>query len=173
LIQTLRNQTQRLTTTSFSDLAYDISSLMPAPREARRSSRELGTRELLFPTPELATETRKSEALLIAEGHGRFAEAGLGLVAALLGFATLLVGGFSRFGVWKQVVGAIFLVILIKGIETMVTSALRDSPEMWGLIYLPILIGLLIVAAMLALATFPAALRFPRVARPLPEAVSQ
>lgn len=171
MIQTLRTQTQRLTTTSFSDLAYDISGLMPPAREARRSSRELSTRDLLFPTPALATETRKSEALLIAEGHGRFAEAGLGLVGALLGFATLLVGGFSRFGVWKQVVGAIFLVILIKGIETMVTSALRDSPEMWGLIYLPILIGLMIVAAMLALATFPSLLTFRRVAPTQAEAV--
>jgi lipopolysaccharide export system permease protein len=173
MIQTMQHDTGRLLTTSFSDLAYDISSLMPGARESRRSSRELATTELLWPTSELATETRKSEALLFAEGHGRFAESGLGLVAALLGFSTLLVGGFSRFGVWKQVVGAIFLVIFIKGVETMVTSALRDDPEMWFLVYVPILTGLVIVSLMLAWATWPSALVFRRTGQPDIEAVAK
>jgi lipopolysaccharide export system permease protein len=162
MIQTYRYETGRLLTTSFSDLAYDISGLMPDPRETRRSSRELRTSELLWPTEALATETRKSRELLIAEGHGRFAEAGLALVAALLGFATLLVGGFSRFGVWKQVVAAIFLVILIKGIETVVTSTLRDDPGLWPLVYLPVAAGLVIVGAMLVFVSRPALFKIRR-----------
>jgi lipopolysaccharide export system permease protein len=162
MIQTFERDTGRLITTTFADLAYDIGSLIPQNATTRRSSRELATSDLLFPTPELATETRKSEALLISEGHGRFAEAGLAFVAALVGFATLLVGGFSRFGVWKQVLAAIFLMIFVKGIETVVTGWLRDNPALWPLNYLPLAIGLFIVWLMLFWAAHPGLFRWRR-----------
>lgn len=158
MIQTFRPDTGRLVTTSFADLAYDIGGLMPDIGDTRRSSRELTTLELLFPNAELAAETRKSEVLLFSEGHGRFAEAGLGTVAALLGFATLLIGGFSRFGVWRQVVAAIFLVIFVKGVETVATGMLSDDPTLWPLIYLPIVTGLAIVWFLLFWASRPALL---------------
>ncbi len=159
MIQTLERDTGRLITTSFDDLAYDIGSLIPATAATRRSLRELSTRDLLFPTPELAAETRKSETLLISEGHARFAEAGLALAASLLGFATLLVGGFSRFGVWKQVLAAIFIMIFVKGIETIITGILRDQPELWPLTYVPLAVGLFIVWFLLFWAARPGLFR--------------
>jgi lipopolysaccharide export system permease protein len=164
MIQTLERDTGRLITTSFADLTYDIGSLIPAAAATRRSSRELSTRDLLFPTPDLTTETRKSKELLISEGHARFAEAGLALAASLLGFATLLVGGFSRFGVWKQVLAAIFIMILVKGIETIITGILRDQPGLWPLSYIPLVVGLFIVWFLLFFASRPGLFR----RRPVP-----
>ena len=67
----------------------------------------------------LFTETEAAMALtdasrgeVIEEAHGRFAQAILCVAAALIGFATLLTGGFSRFGVWRQIVLAIVLLMV-------------------------------------------------------------
>ena len=79
----------------------------------------------------------------------------LATVAALLGFATLLTGGFSRFGVWRQVVGALFLIILVKMIETLVAGTVRDSAALWPLIYLPAAFGFGVVWFLLFWSTRP------------------
>lgn len=159
MVQTLRTGSGRLITTSFQDLAYDVGTLIRLPDTSRRSSRELSTWELMSPTEALAAETRKNAGLLRVEGHERFAETALATVAALLGFATLLVGGFSRFGVWKQVLGAIFLVILVKGVESAITGVVRDNTATWPLVYLPAVSGLAIVAGLLFKAANPGLLR--------------
>ncbi len=158
-VQTLRVAERQLVTTGFADLVYDLAPLLPEPGSARRSSREFTTRALLDATDETVAATRKTAESLRAEAHDRTAETLLGLVAALLGFATLLVGQFSRFGLWRQVVAAIFLVILVKGIETLTTAAIRDTPERWWLAYLPVAAGLMIVAGLL---THVAGLLYPR-----------
>ena len=148
-VQTFRVAERQLVTTGFADLVYDIAPLLPEPGSARHSSREFTTRALLAATDETVAATRKTTETLRAEAHDRAAESLLGLVAALLGFATLLVGQFSRFGLWRQVVAAIFLVILVKGVETLTTAAIRDAPERWWLAYLPVAAGLAIVAGLL------------------------
>ncbi|MEJ6478192.1 MAG: LptF/LptG family permease, partial [Octadecabacter sp.] len=109
MVQTLETDSQRLFTTTFSDFAYDIGALITTTDERNRSVAELMTWELLSPTPALEEETRRSAAALIVAGHGRFDQALLATVAALIGFATLLTGGFSRFGVWRQIITAVFL----------------------------------------------------------------
>jgi lipopolysaccharide export system permease protein len=110
----------------------------------------------LWPSAATLAATGKPAATLRAEGHDRIAETWLALVAALLGFATLLQGQFSRFGAWRQIVSATFLVILVKGIETLTTAAVRDTPDRWWLAYLPVLAGLAVVATLLARVTSPA-----------------
>ena len=158
-VQTLRVAERQLVTTGFADLVYDLAPLLPEPGSARRSSREFTTRALLDATDETVAATRKTAESLRAEAHDRTAETLLGFVAALLGFATLLVGQFSRFGLWRQVVAAIFLVILVKGIETLTTAAIRDTPERWWLAYLPVAAGLVIVAGLLTHVARP---QYPR-----------
>lgn len=155
LAQTLQTEDQKLFTTSFADFAYNIGSLMAVVEQTGRSSREVMTWELLNPTPELEAETRRSAAQLIAEGHDRFSQAFLGTVAALLGFSALLVGGFSRFGVWRQIVGGIFLIIVIKALETVGLNVARSNPQLWFVTYLPIVAGIIIVWTLLFISTRP------------------
>ena len=166
MAQALQRQSQRLITTSFNDLAYDIGTLVNIPDATRRSSRELSTLELLSPTPDLIEETRRSAGQLVAEGHNRFAQAILGLVGPLIGFATLLIGGFSRFGVWRQVLAAIALVIVVKMIETITTNAVRVNPANWPLTYLAGLTGVVMALVLMWSTTRPAMFqRRPRGAR--------
>ncbi len=161
-IQRLEQQGGRLLTTTFADLAYDLGPLMPVAGDGSRSSREVSTGELLRPTPALLEETGKKEAQLLAEGHERIEEALIGLVAALLGLGALLQGQFSRFGVWRQVIVAVVLVILVKGVESVTSQAARADPSRWPLVYLPIVLGLGTAAGLLALAARPR--RVPREA---------
>lgn len=145
MIQTLRTKDQRLFTTSFDDFAYDIGNLIGDISKRGRRETHLSTWELLNPTPELEAETRRDAARLISRGHDRFSQSILGTVAALLGFAALMVGGYSRFGVWKQIIGAIFLIIVVKAVETMGIRIARSDPQLWMATYLQSVVGFIII----------------------------
>ena len=155
LAQTLNTSNQRLFTTSFADFSYDLGDLVSAGTPKNRSAREVSTTELLWPTQALETETGRSAAQLVAQGHDRFAQSILATVAALLGFSALLVGGFSRFGVWRQIVFAIVLIIVVKAFETVGLNAARTSPSMWFAAYLPSVVGFAIVWCLLFISTRP------------------
>ena len=155
LAQTLRRDTGRLFTTSFDDFAYNISDLIGTAQPDGRTSRELMTWELLAPDAALEAETGKSAAQLIAEGHDRFGQSLLATVGALLGFATLMVGGFSRFGVWRQIVAAVFLIIVIKALETVGLNAARTNPRLWFASYLSVATGAVMIWGLLVVASRP------------------
>ena len=75
-----------------------------------------------------------------------------------------MVGGFSRFGVWRQIVGAIFLIIVIKAVETVGINIARNNAAFWMATYLPIVLGLAIVWLLLFASTRPSLLkRKPRL----------
>lgn len=155
MAESLRTADQRLFVTDFKDFSYNISNLIQlSPREGR-SSREVMTWDLLTPTPMLAAETNRTAAQLVTEAHDRISQSLLGTVGALLGFAALMIGGFSRFGVWPQVVFAIVLIIVIKALETTGLDIARTSPQLWFATYLAVSAGLLIVAALLFVASRP------------------
>ncbi len=156
MAQILEADTQRLATTSFKDFAYDIGSFITVTTRDGRRDTQVPTLELLQASPALIAETGKTRAELIARAHDRFSQSILGSVAALLGFAALIVGGFSRFGVWRQIVVAIFLIIVIKGVETAGLNAARDDPNLWFAAYAASAVGLLFVAALLYMSAHPA-----------------
>ncbi len=155
LAQNLRGEDKRLFTTSFDDLAYNLSDLIDDTTSTRRRGSQLWTWELLNPSPEIVSEIGEERARLISRGHDRFSQAVLGTVAALLGFAALTVGGYSRFGVWRQIIGAIFLIIVIKGIESAGLNAARANEDLWIMTYLPCVGGFAIIWALLFVAGRP------------------
>jgi len=155
MAQMLDRAEGRLLTTAFAEFAYDIGALMPDTVTTRRTSREVETAALLWPDAALQAETGKSAAVLVAEGHDRFAQGVLAMVGPLIGLAMLLIGGFSRFGVWRQVIAAIFVIIGIKLIESVTTGLVRADAALWPLTYLPVASGLAIAAGLLHLAARP------------------
>lgn len=155
LVQTLRIADQRLFTTSFDDFAYNVGNLI-APLQSRgRRDTHISTWELLHPTPELQAETRQTAADLLTRAHDRFSQSILGAVAALLGFAALMVGGYSRFGVWRQIIGAIILIIIVKAVETTGLRLARSDPHLWFAAYLQSVVGLLMIWFLLFWASRP------------------
>lgn len=151
MAQTL-NRDGRLSTTNFSELAYDISGLVTGPETVRKRIEHLPTWDLLTRTAEVAEETRERPGDVLEEAHARFAQPLLCLAAALIGFAALLTGDFSRMGIGRQIVLAIFLLVLLKMIESAVTEPARADARLWPLLYLPGLTGVGLAGAMLAYA---------------------
>ncbi len=86
-------------------------------------------------------ETGESVGRAIEQLHYRVNQAFLCVVAALIGFSTLLVGGFSRFGVWRQIVAALVLLVIVKLVEGLVTDAVRANADLWPLVYAPSVVG--------------------------------
>lgn len=169
LAQTLRTETRALSTTLFQDFTYDISTLIVQNQNLNLRPRHLSTWDLLTRPEAMAALTDVPLARINEELHGRFQQALLGLVAALIGFSTLLTGSFSRFGVGRQIVVAIFLLVIVKLVESAVTDPTRNSAALWPLIYLPSVVGLVLATAMLHLAARP--FRHPRSAAE-PEALA-
>ena len=158
MVQTLALDTNRLSTTRFDEFAFDVSALVDLPTVGPRSVRQLPTTALLAPTPAIATETGYSLDALRYEGHARITEALLGFVTPLIGFAVLLMGGFSRFGIWRQIVGAVVCLIAVQMLDNVVTGIARPA-GLWPLAYAPSGFGIMLGAAFLWLSARPGLFR--------------
>lgn len=159
--QVLDGETQSLVTSGFDDFAYDISNFVDDSLIRARSLREFGSFDLIQAAPELLRETGETRASLHAQVHLRIGESLLAAAVILLSFATLMLSEFSRFGMWRQIVIAIFIVIFAKMIDTMMVSQAALNPERWPLAYVSFALGLCLSTAQLSLAAYPQ-LRFSR-----------
>jgi lipopolysaccharide export system permease protein len=145
----------RLSVVHFSDFTYDLGKMLVAEDRAPRTLNELSTRDLLFPTPELMQEVNQTRAAMLSEGHARLIQPFLGLATALIGFATLLLGAFSRFGLWRQIMGAIVMLIVIQMINNAGFSASLQSDTGWVMVYVAPILGVLASVVMLWVAQRP------------------
>jgi lipopolysaccharide export system permease protein len=150
LAQTLRRADSRLSVTRFDDFTYDVGALISArgPRIADLDERP--TRALLAPDGALLAETGVTAAKAMAEGHDRFAKPLLALTAALVAFAAMLNGGFSRSGQWPQVALASGFFIALFFLMNAANKFAAVSEAAVTLVYLPVLAGLAAAALLLA-----------------------
>ncbi len=159
LAQTYVQAEQRLSTTVFSDFSYDVGDMIGSDAGVNPNVRHMGTGALMGPRAEVAAYANTSEGRVMEELHGRFNQPILCVVASLIGFATLLAGGFSRFGVGRQIIGAIFLLVIVQLVQGAVTDPLRGNAALWPLVYLPSAVGLAMALAILGWAARPVGLR--------------
>ncbi|SEK41409.1 lipopolysaccharide export system permease protein [Roseovarius azorensis] len=159
LAQNLRGASNRLFTTHFDDFSYDISSLVSRDAIDLNKVAFASTLDMLGNPQEVAARTGTSYGIVMSQVHGRFTSALLCIVAALVGFCTLLVGTYSRFGVWRQIVLAFTLLVGLKMIESAVVAPVLITGALWPLLYLPVFLGVALSLALLALASYPGMLR--------------
>lgn len=160
MAQAVTRADTRLSVTRFADFTYDLAGLISGARREGRSVDELPTRDLLFPGAAVLAETGKTRSAFLFEGHSRFGQPLLATAAALIGFSALLLGAFSRFGLWRQILFAILLLIVVQTANTVVTGAGSRDDRGWALAYLPPLFGIGIAVGLLWLAQRPR--RLPR-----------
>ena len=166
MAQSMDRATSHLTVTRFADLTYDMVGFMADSGPRGRSAEELPTRDLLRADPALAAELGTTRAVMLQEGHSRISNPLLGLAAPLIGFSALLVGAFSRFGLWRQVLGAVILLVVVQFADNLGAQTVLRDPRLWPVQYLSAVLGLGVTVALLAAAARP---HFPsrRMARPL------
>jgi len=159
LAQRLSTADTRLATAKFADFSFDISALVNRVEARKLSPANMVTPALWDDWPTIATETNSTTGDIAEEFHSRFAQALFCVIAALVGYATLMVGGFSRFGVWREIAIAFGLLIAIDGLRGALVDAVRSDAAVWPLMYLPSLIGTVLVLGLLSFASRPQFLR--------------
>ena len=127
LAQTLDPATQRLATVRFEDFTYDLGALIENGGFRGLDLRELSTPVLLAATPQVAQQMNLNLARMRFAGHDRIARALFVIFPPLIAAACLMLGGFSRFGVWPQIMLAVALVIPLQMVWNFAeTKAVRD-----------------------------------------------
>ncbi|MBD3765467.1 MAG: LPS export ABC transporter permease LptF, partial [Rhodobacterales bacterium] len=117
MVQALGAGGQRLSVTRFADFTYDVGGLITGSTTSRRDLEELSTTDLLRADPALVEETGETRAAFLYEAHARLAKPFLAAAAAMIGFSTLLLGAFSRFGLWRQVLAAMGLLVVLQLVD--------------------------------------------------------
>ncbi len=154
-----RDGTTRIAVTRFSDFTLDLAGIIGGPGGPAQGLREMATPDLLFPDRAALEAAGIPLAEALEEGHSRLAMPLLGLAAPLFGFAALMTGGYSRFGLWRQMGLAVLGLILLQMINTSAASfALRDLRAL-PLVYAAPLLGIAAAVAILAWAQAPRRLR--------------
>jgi lipopolysaccharide export system permease protein len=125
----------------------------------------LQTPELLRADAALAAELGTTPAVLLQEGHSRISNPLLGVAAPLIGFSALLLGAFSRFGLWRQVLGAVILLVIVQFADNVAAQTVLRDATLWPLQYASAVLGLGVAAGLLAVAAGPG-LATRRMARP-------
>ncbi len=148
--QVLDRQTKRLSVTHFSDFTYDIGSALTGEVRTTPDLDELSTLALLRADPAVVAAAGSSRAAFLAAGNGRISAPLSALAAALIGFAALVQGTFSRFGLWRQILVAVLLLILMQMTGNAgMSAALRDD-GMWWAVHVAPALGIGAALAMLA-----------------------
>ena len=142
--QDFDRKTGRLAVTRFDDFSIDIGAMLATNGQRRASSDELPTMTLLRAPTEVQEQTKMSAAELQLEGHNRLAQPFLAAAAALAGFSCLLVGSFSRFGPWRQILGAILLGIVVQLVNTWSSSWAGEAEGRWPMAYAAPALGLIL-----------------------------
>lgn len=159
LAQVHVNEDGRLFTTNFGDFTYDISAFLQHSSSQTRALERVPTLELIRSGDTVADQLGLEPGWIAAELHGRVTQILICIVGALIGFSTLLVGGYSRLGAWPQIVLAFALLVLVEALRNGVADPVRDGSSPWPLMYLPAVIGLGGIYLMLFNAAHPLHLR--------------
>lgn len=142
MAQQVTGAERRLSMTRFADFTYDLSGLLPDAAPGARNIDALSTAELLSADPALLAETGETRAAFLYDAHNRIAQPFLAVAAALIGFAALLMGTFSRFGLWRQVGLAVVLLVLVQAIASVATGLGLRSDRGWIWAYAAPIFGL-------------------------------
>lgn len=141
MAQSLDRKTNKLSVIKFDDFVYDVAALLSRSEAGKLDAGALSTAQLMWPTKNVRQNTNETLPELQAAGHERISQALLCIVASLLGFGSLLIGGFSRFGLWKQILLAVVSLILLKLLDNYMVNQASSAKGLWPFVYLTSVIG--------------------------------
>jgi lipopolysaccharide export system permease protein len=151
LIQSLDHESMLLSKVQFDELVFDVASMTGDAAEFGQRIQDYSTIQALDPTPAMLEATGVPATEFITMAHQRIEQPLQSLVYPLIGMATLMLGSFSRFGVIRQVIGAVVLVVTLSAMSVPIRDLVRVDVGFWPLIYLPTVMGLALTALLLQL----------------------
>ncbi|PLL13424.1 LPS export ABC transporter permease LptF [Tabrizicola sp. TH137] len=152
MIQSIARADGRLSVTRYSDYSFDLLSLIEAEGGFAPTVETTTTLALLkMGSADWSTSFNSSYEYIVQELHSRLAQPFLSAAAALVGFAALQLGAFSRFGLMRQILGAVLVLIVLQLLNTTGASMAGRNAAAWPAIYIAPLAGFAIAMAMLHL----------------------
>ena len=130
-----------LSTGLFEDFSFNASGFANTDQEIRRNIRAVSTWQLILYGDRLKTKGY-SQGAIVEELHERFSWTAICLAVAMVGFSVLMMGGFSRFGLWPQVVVAFIILIALEGLRGSVGAVVVQNPSLWWALYMPSVLGI-------------------------------
>lgn len=152
MAQTLNRVTDRLSITEFDDFTVALDDLVSPSDTRALDYRSLSTPALFRADAETVAATGRSADSLRREAHLRIAQALLAIGAVVAGNAALMVGGFSRFGLSRQMIFAVLLVVGTKLIDNAAIDMAKSDPAAWPMIYAAPAFALVTCLLLLAIA---------------------
>ncbi len=149
LAQRLTPQNMSLSTAKFEDFSFDITTLIRRDAQSAVGLPYLTSDQLISDWDGIAARLNTTPGAVAEELHGRFARSSFCFVTALIGFATLLVGGFSRFGVKREIVIAFLVLIALDGMRGSLSGPVLANAGLWPILYTPSVLGGLIGGVLL------------------------
>lgn len=162
MAQTLNRVTERLSITEFEDFTVALTDLAGTPGQRRVDYRSLSTPVLLAASAETVASTGRTADALRREAHLRISQAVLAIGAVVAGYAALMVGGFSRFGLTRQMIFAVLLVVGTKLVDNAAIDRAKSDPDALMMVYAAPAFAFLVCAVLLAIADGRLGLPFRR-----------
>jgi lipopolysaccharide export system permease protein len=139
----------RLNSVAFDQFVFDMSDLIRESGDRTRRPSEYPMAALLHPTPNMLESERYTVGDFVSEGHYRIAMPLLALIYPMIALVTLLAGGYRRSGFGRRVIVAVVVAAVSQVLMFGARAQVDGNPALWPLIYLPHLLALLYVAALL------------------------
>lgn len=149
MTQTYDLADNRLSVTRFDSFAYSLSGLLSKDPSQKRSMRSTDSLSLVRADAALLAELGASRLQILAEITQRTNKAVQAVVISLVGFAALLIGGFSRFGLWRQILLAITLLVVVKSLDNTFEGMIDRDPTLWPLRYVASLLAIVMAYGLL------------------------
>lgn len=153
LIQTFDTSRKELSTTEFRSVTIDLSDALEEKNNEIIYLSHASTLSLIKNMRQVRELAGASQNSISLELHTRLHSPFFCLVAAILGFSSLLIGNYSKFGLSKQITLALSVIAFMKIIESYAIKLCLDSFQMWPLLYSPSLVGILASILFLIIAT--------------------
>ena len=139
----------QLNAVEFDRFVFDISDLVAREEDRAPRPSEYGLWSLLNPTPEMLTGRKARLGPFIAEGHYKIVLPLLAWLYPPVALVTLLAGGYRRSGFGRRVIVAVGVCVALQSLAILARSRVQDDAHLWPAMYLPVLLGLGYVAALM------------------------
>jgi lipopolysaccharide export system permease protein len=125
----------------FSDFTFSLLSFVNDSQNESRGIKEIQTFDLLRASDSVVRETGANRAALQFSGHFRLTWPVSSGFTAMIGFSSLLLGGFTRLGLWRQMAFAVVMLVALYMVHIFTLSRGPQSEGGWILAYATPLFG--------------------------------
>ena len=143
LIQNLDLFTDRLTVTKFNDFVINIGQIVSPRSKAQKNIDHFTSFEILDHIVKGTAPRGLTTFGAVFALHQRITGPLLSVFLVLIGYAVMVTAPFSRFGLWRPVLTAVFYLIIFKFLEGLCLDYVRRAEGTVWVMYLPLFFGFL------------------------------